>query len=248
MQKGAAALQLSAPQVVALASRLNPETVNACYQRYEPDWPSVRRCLQEASDSDMRKRHGDRPLFLDGTLVVIALVAVFFTYLQQQESALDLVTPTFAASIALVALIVPAVGLAGSYRQRASLNWLDLLQQDSSFKTTTTQDLVDWNDAARPLLRGFGYAFLSAPLATVALFQFRPEILSIPIVDILIAVADALIVVAVLCFIPFTWRLLNNWLISQAMEVVKNWPTEERARAEPSATEDQAPVARPHRQ
>lgn len=104
------------------------------------------------------------------------------------------------------------------------------------------------DDAARPLLRGFGYAFLSAPLATVALFQFRTEILSIPIVDILIAVADALIVVAVLCFVPFTWRLLNNRLISQAMEVVKNWPTEERAQAEPSATGDQAPVARPHRQ
>jgi hypothetical protein len=137
----------------------------------------------------------------------------------------DFATPVFSMSGTLVALILPAAGLSAQYIEPRVLYWAEVWARAEP-NTTGADELG--REAIRaiesvvaPLWRGFIFAFISFPLAAVALFRPSVEFATFSIEEVLVGASMGFVIVAIFSFLPFVWAILQLHLARNTRAILE---------------------------
>lgn len=178
----------------------------------------------------MADYHRARPLAVEAGYVLVHWSLIAFVPLaaglvllaHASPPGRDLATPVFAIAGTLVALIVPAASLSGAYVDPGLTFWGEQLaiadEGDERVAAGGRLRIEKMVSAVTPLWRGFVYILVAFVASAVALFRPGVAIEGYTAEEILIGASLALIIVAVLSFLPFTWEVLRLRVARDALD------------------------------
>lgn len=174
-----------------------------------------------------------RTLLVLPDIVLIPILAALFSGLMAYvPGSVDAVGPLFGACVTLVALALPAVGLAGPAAQDERGYWEDILKRKAQWNPAQIDSqLASLLVKLKSLWRAAIWIYVSLPFASLALLRPAPVLATMnvpgtasqPIIlwQVLSGIVLGLILTAVLRLIPLTWWLLHIGSTEALRQVIR---------------------------